>query len=139
MPLGPGVRVGTYEVIAQIGQGGMGIVWRARHVTLKRDDALKVLPDAFTSDIDRLARFERECQVLASLNHPNIARVYGVEHSADTQALVMELVEGTTLADRIAQGRIPATEALAIARQIAEALEAAHEQGDRKSTRLNSR
>src|SRR5262245_2639155 len=129
MPLGPGVRVGPYEVIAQIGQGGMGIVWRARHATLKRDDALKVLPDAFTSDNDRLARFERECQVLASLNHPNIARVYGVERSADTQALVMELVEGTTLADRIAEGRIPVTEALAIAKQIAEALEAAHEQG----------
>jgi eukaryotic-like serine/threonine-protein kinase len=129
MSLAPGVRLGPYEVIACIGEGGMGAVWRARHVTLKRDDALKVLPDAFASDVGRLARFEREWQVLASLNHPNIARVYGVERSADTQALVMELVEGTTLADRIREGPIPVADALPMARQIAEALEAAHEQG----------
>jgi len=107
----------------------MGIVWRARHTTLKRDDAVKVLPDAFASDVERLARFERECQMLASLNHPNIARLYGVERSGDSYALVMELVEGASLANRIAEGRIPVPEALAIARQIAEALEAAHEQG----------
>jgi Tol biopolymer transport system component len=107
----------------------MGKVWRARHTGLKRDDALKVLPDAFGSDPERLARFQREAQVLASLNHPNIAHVYGLEESDGTQALVMELVEGPTLADRIAQGRIPLDEALAIARQITQALEAAHEQG----------
>ena len=129
MSLHPGVRLGPYEVTALIGEGGMGKVWRARHTTLKRDDALKVLPDAFASDPDRLARFQREAQVLASLNHPNIAHVYGLEQADGVQALVMELVEGPTLADRIAQGPIPLDEALAIARQIAEALEAAHEQG----------
>ena len=107
----------------------MGKVWRAHHTALKRDDALKVLPDAFASDPDRLARFRREAQVLASLNHPNIAHVYGLEQSDGVQALVMELVEGPTLADRIAQGPIPVDEALPIAKQIAEALEAAHEQG----------
>jgi serine/threonine protein kinase len=107
----------------------MGEVWRAHHTALKRDDALKVLPDAFVSDAERLARFQREAQVLASLNHPNIAHVYGLEQSNGVQALVMELVEGPTLADRIAQGPIPVDEALPIARQIAEALEAAHEQG----------
>jgi serine/threonine-protein kinase len=107
----------------------MGKVWRAHHTALKRDDALKVLPDAFASDPDRLARFRREAQVLASLNHPNIAHVYGLEHGNGVQALVMELVDGPTLADRIAQGPIPVDEALPIAKQIAEALEAAHEQG----------
>src|SRR5215510_13136949 len=129
MTLSPGTRLGQYEVQSVIGEGGMGKVWRARHVALKRDDALKVLPDAFASDPDRLARFQREAQVLASLNHPNIAHVYGLEHADGVQALVMELVEGPTLADRIAQGPIPVDEALPIARQIAEALEAAHEQG----------
>jgi Tol biopolymer transport system component len=107
----------------------MGKVWRAHHKALKRDDALKVLPDAFASDPERLARFQREAQVLASLNHPNIAHVYGLEEYDGTKALVMELVEGPTLADRIAKGQIPIDEALQIARQIAEALEAAHEQG----------
>ncbi len=107
----------------------MGKVWRAHHTALKRDDALKVLPDAFASDPDRLARFRREAQVLASLNHPNIAHVYGLEQADGMQALVMELVEGPTLADRIAQGPIPLDEALPTARQIAEALEAAHKQG----------
>jgi eukaryotic-like serine/threonine-protein kinase len=129
MPIGPGSRLGPYEVTALIGEGGMGKVWRAHHTALKRDDALKVLPDAFASDPDRWARFRREAQVLASLNHPNIAHVYGLEQSDGVQALVMELVEGSTLADRIAQGPIPVDEALPIARQIAEALEAAHEQG----------
>jgi eukaryotic-like serine/threonine-protein kinase len=94
MTIGPGVRVGPYEVTALIGEGGMGKVWRAHHLTLKRDDALKVLPDVFASDPERLARFQREAQVLASLNHPNIARVYGLEHANGTQALVMELIEG---------------------------------------------
>jgi eukaryotic-like serine/threonine-protein kinase len=129
MAIGPGSRIGPYEVTALIGEGGMGKVWRAHHTGLKRDDALKVLPDAFASDPDRLARFRREAQVLASLNHPNIAHVYGLEQADGVQALVMELVEGPTLADRIAQGPIPVDEALPIAKQITEALEAAHEQG----------
>src|SRR5687768_12408763 len=129
MPIGPGSRLGPYEVTSLIGEGGMGKVWRAYHAGLKRDDALKVLPDVFASDPDRLARFQREAQVLASLNHPNIAHVYGLERSDGMQALVMELVEGPTLADRIAQGPIPVDEALPIAKQIAEALEAAHQQG----------
>ena len=124
-----GSRVGPYEVTALLGEGGMGKVWRAHHTGLKRDDALKVLPDAFASDPERLARFRREAQVLASLNHPNIAHVYGLEQSDGVQALVMELVEGPTLADRIAQGPVPLDEALPIAKQIAEALEAAHEHG----------
>ena len=129
MTIGVGSRVGPYEVTALLGEGGMGKVWRARHTALKRDDALKVLPDGFASDPERLARFRREAQVLASLNHPNIAHVYGLEQSDDVQALVMELVEGPTLADRIAQGPIPLDEALLIAKQIAEALQAAHKQG----------
>ena len=129
MAIGPGSRIGPYEVTALIGAGGMGKVWRAHHTALGRDDALKVLPDAFASDPDRLARFQREAKVLASLNHANIAHVHGFERTDGVQALVMELVEGPTLADRIAQGPVPADEALAIAKQIAEALEAAHEQG----------
>jgi eukaryotic-like serine/threonine-protein kinase len=129
VPLSPGTRIGPYDVIALIGEGGMGEVWRAHHTALKRDDALKVLPDAFVSDTERLARFRREAQVLASLNHPNIAHVYGLEQADGVQALVMELVEGPTLADRLARGAIPFDDALPIAKQIAEALEAAHEQG----------
>src|SRR5499425_370984 len=129
MTIGPGTRLGPYEITALIGEGGMGKVWRAHHTALNRDDALKVLPEAFASDPDRLARFQREAQVLASLNHPNIAHVYGLEQADGVQALVMELVEGPALADRIAEGPIPVDEALPIARQIAEALEAAHEQG----------
>ena len=130
MAIGPGSRLGPYEVTALIGEGGMGKVWRAHHTALKRDDALKVLPDAFVSDPERLARFRREAQVLASRNHQNIAHVHGLEQADGVQALVMELVEGPALAaDRIAQGPIPVDEALPIAKQIAEALEAAHEQG----------
>jgi eukaryotic-like serine/threonine-protein kinase len=132
MTIGPGVRLGPYEVIAFLGEGNMGKVWRAHHSRLKRDDALKVLPDIpdiCARDPERLARFQREAQVLASLNHTNIAHVYGFEHAGDVQALIMELVEGPTLADRIAQGSIPIDEALPIAKQIAGALEAAHEQG----------
>src|SRR5262245_29332974 len=94
MSIAVGIRLGPYEVTALIGEGGMGKVWRAHHTGLRRDDALKVLPDAFASDPDRLARFRREAQVLASLNHPNIAHVYGLEQSDGVQALVMELVEG---------------------------------------------
>ena len=129
MTIGPGSRIGLYEVTALLGEGGMGRVWRARHTLLKRDDALKVLKDAFSSDPERLARFQREAQVLASLNHPNVAHLYGLEDVDGSKTLVMELVEGPTLADRIAHGAVPIDEALPIARQIAEALEAAHEQG----------
>jgi serine/threonine-protein kinase len=127
--LAPGTRLGPYEVIAQIGAGGMGEVYRARDTKLNRDVALKILPEAFTLEGDRIARFRREAQVLASLNHPNIAAIYGFEDSGSTHALVLELVDGPTLADRIAKGPMPLDEALPIARQIAEALEAAHEQG----------
>ena len=129
MALSPGTRLGVYEVSAKIGEGGMGEVYQARDTKLDRDVALKVLPEAFTSDPDRLARFEREAKVLASLNHPNIGGIHGLEDSGDVRALVLELVEGPTLADRIAKGPIPVDEALPIAKQIAEALEAAHEQG----------
>ena len=129
MPLQPGTTLGPYEVTAKIGQGGMGEVYQARDTKLDRDVALKVLPEAFTSDPDRLARFEREAKVLASLNHPNIGSIYGLEEAEGVRALVLELVEGPTLADRIKQGPIPIDEALPIAKQIADALEAAHERG----------
>ena len=127
--LTPGTRLGPYEVTAQIGVGGMGEVYRAIDTNLKRQVAIKVLPTSVAADADRLARFQREAEVLAALNHPNIAHIFGLEKSDGTIALVMELVEGPTLADRIAQGAIPIAEALPIAKQIAEALEAAHEQG----------
>jgi serine/threonine-protein kinase len=129
MPLGPGTTLGPYSVTAKIGEGGMGEVYRARDTKLDRDVALKVLPQAFTEDPDRLARFEREAKVLASLNHPNIGGIHGLEESDGVRALVLEYIDGPTLADRIAQGPIPVDEALRIARQIAEALEAAHEAG----------
>jgi eukaryotic-like serine/threonine-protein kinase len=129
MPLGPGVRLGPYEITALIGEGGMGKVWRAHHAALNRDDALKVLPDAFASDPDRLVRFRREAQVLASLNHPNIAAIYGLDETGGISALVMELVEGDDLSQRIARGAIPVDDALTLAKQIALGLEAAHEQG----------
>ena len=124
-----GCQVGAYEVVAHIGAGGMGEVYRARDTKLQRDVALKVLPDVFMNDPDRLARFQREALVLASLNHPHIAAIYGLEESNDVRALVLELVEGPTLADRIAQGPIPLDEACSIAAQIAAALEAAHRVG----------
>jgi serine/threonine protein kinase len=127
--LASGTKLGPYEVIAPIGEGGMGEVYRARDTRLKRDVAIKVLPEAFARDSDRLARFEREAEVLATLNHPNIAHIYGFEDSGETHALALELVEGPTLADRIAGGAIPLVEALPIARQLADALEAAHERG----------
>jgi Tol biopolymer transport system component len=133
MALSAGIRLGPYEVLSALGAGGMGEVYRARDTKLNRDVAIKVLPDLVAGDPDRLARFEREAQVLASLNHPNIAHIHGLEESGSGQAairaIVMELVEGPTLADRIARGPIPLSEALPIAKQIAEALEAAHEQG----------
>ncbi len=129
MALNVGDRLGPYAVTAKIGEGGMGEVYRATDTKLHRDVALKVLPQAFTDDPDRLARFEREATVLASLNHTNIGHIYGLEEAEGQKALVLELVEGPTLADRIAQGAIPLDEALPIAKQIAEALEAAHEAG----------
>ena len=124
-------RLSEHEagIRTQIGEGGMGAVYRATDSSLSRQVAIKVLPDAFAADPDRLARFEREAKTLASLNHPNIAAIYAVEKSAGITALVMELVEGNDLSQRIARGAIPLDEALPIAKQIAEALEAAHEQG----------
>jgi Tol biopolymer transport system component len=124
-----GKTIGPYQVAAKLGEGGMGEVYRATDTNLKRTVAIKVLPEAVATDGERLARFQREAEVLARLNHPNIASIYGLEKSDGTAALVMELVEGPTLANRIAQGPIPLDESLPIARQIAEALEAAHEQG----------
>jgi serine/threonine protein kinase len=123
MALIAGQKIGAYEIVAQLGAGGMGEVYRARDSKLKREVAIKVLPADVANDRERLARFQREAEVLASLNHPHIAHVYGIEENA----LVMELVEGEDLSQRIARGPIPIDEALAIARQIAEALEAAHE------------
>ena len=122
-------RIGPYEIVGPIGAGAMGEVYRARDGKLNRDVALKVLPPEFAFDSGRIARFRREAQALAALNHPNIAAIYGFEDAAGAQALVLELVEGPTLADRIARGPIPIPEALAIASQIAEAIEAAHEKG----------
>ena len=129
MALAAGTRIGPYEVTAQVGVGGMGEVYRATDTNLKRQVAIKVLPASVAGDTERLARFQREAEVLAALNHPNIAQIHGLEKSGGTIALVMELVDGSTLADRITQGAIPVDEALPIAKQVAEALEAAHEQG----------
>ena len=129
MPLTVGSRLGHYNVTALIGEGGMGQVYQATDTKLKRQVALKILPEAFSADPGRLARFQREAEVLASLNHPNIAAIYGLEEADGVRALVLELVEGPTLADRIKRGPIPLDEALPIAKQIAEALEAAHEAG----------
>ena len=129
MPLAPQTRLGPYEIVAPLGAGGMGEVYRARDTKLGREVALKVLPEAFAADAERMARFEREAKVLASLNHPNIASIYGFEDSSGVHALAMELVEGPTLADRIAKGPIPLDEALHTAKQIAEGLEYAHERG----------
>jgi len=129
LALTPGTRLGVYEVTAQIGVGGIGEVYRATDTRLKRQVAVKILLSSLAADPDRLARFQREAEVLASLNHPNIAAIYGLEDADGVKALVMELVEGEDLAQRIARGAIPLAEALPIAKQIAEALEAAHEQG----------
>ena len=129
MLLAAGARVGDYEIVAPIGAGGMGEVYRAKDTRLRRDVALKVLPAAFARDPDRMARFQREAEVLASLNHPNIAAIHGLVEQDAVRALVMELVEGPTLADRLATAALPVEEALHAAGQIAEALEAAHEKG----------
>ncbi|HEX2443711.1 MAG TPA: serine/threonine-protein kinase, partial [Vicinamibacterales bacterium] len=124
-----GSRIGPYEILSPIGAGGMGEVYRARDSRLGRDVAIKVLPRAFSEDPDRRARFEREARVLAALNHPHIAAIHGFEEAAGVGALVLELVEGPTLADRLRQGAVPVGEAIAIARQIAAGLESAHEKG----------
>ena len=129
MALTPGTRLGVYQITAPLGEGGMGQVYRATDTTLGRQVAIKILPDAFAQDPERLARFEREAKTLASLNHPHIAAIYGFERSAGVHALVMELIEGEDLSQRISGGAIPIDEALPISRQIAEALEAAHELG----------
>jgi serine/threonine protein kinase len=130
MTLATGTKLGSYEVIAPIGSGGMGEVYQAHDTKLGRDVAIKVLPDAFAHDPERLSRFQREAKMLAALNHPNIATIHGLEQSNGTSYLVMELVSGETLAERVKRdGAVPIEEALAIAKQIAEALEAAHEKG----------
>jgi serine/threonine protein kinase len=129
MTLSNGTTLSHYEITSQIGKGGMGEVYQAKDQKLGRDVAIKVMPQEFTQDTDRVARFQREAKLLASLNHPNIAAIYGLEESDGTNFLVMELVEGQTLDDRISRGAIPAEEALKLALQIAEALEAAHESG----------
>src|SRR5262245_11561556 len=129
MALASGVRLGAYEILAKLGEGGMGEVYRARDTRLKRDVAIKVLPDDFARDPDRRARFEREAELLATLNHPNIASIYGFEETPTTAGIVLELVEGPTLSDLIARGAIPLDEALPIGRQVADALEAAHDKG----------
>lgn len=129
MALAPGTRLGVYEVVSKLGEGGMGEVYRARDPKLGRDVAIKILPSAFQHDADRLARFEREARTLASISHPNIAAIYGFHEQDDVNAIVLELVEGETLADRIQRGALPIAESLALARQIAAALDAAHEKG----------
>ena len=124
-----GTKLAHYEITSHLGSGGMGDVYQATDSKLGRSVAIKLLPEAFTHDSERVARFEREARVLASLNHPNIAAIYGVEESGERKFLVMELVRGETLAERIKRGPIPVDEALGIAKQICEALEAAHEKG----------
>ena len=129
MALSPGTKLGPYVVVASVGAGGMGEVYRARDTTLRRDVALKILPEALAADPERVQRFTREAQTLAALNHPNIAQIHGFEDRGDTRALVMEFVEGEDLAARLTHGPFALGEALSIARQIAEALAAAHDQG----------
>src|SRR5271170_1747659 len=123
MPLSPGDKLGHYQVISLLGAGGMGEVYRALDTKLKRDVALKVLPATFLRDPERMARFQREAEVLASLDHPNIGHIYGITDSDDSRGLVLALIEGPTLADRIAAGPMPPDEAIHVAKQIIEALE----------------
>src|SRR6516162_3717187 len=129
MALTIGTRLGSHEITALLGKGGMGEVYRARDLKLKREVAIKILPEEFSRDAERVSRFQREAEMLASLNHPNIAGIYDLAEAIGTRFLVLELVEGETLADRIARGPMPVREALHIAIQICEALEAAHERG----------
>ena len=127
--MGLGTQLGSYEVTALLGKGGMGEVYRARDAKLKREVAIKILPEEFSRDADRASRFQREAEVLASLNHPNIAAIYDIEEDKGTRFLVLELVDGNTLAERIQRGPLPIAEALSIAKQICDALDAAHEKG----------
>src|SRR6266581_2857613 len=129
MALTAGTRIGPYEVTSQLGEGGMGVVFRARDTKLQRDVALKLLPDHFASDPDRLSRFQREAQLLASVNHPNIAQIYGLEQTGGSGCIVMELVQVDNLAHTLKRGALPVDEALQIAKQVADALGAAHERG----------
>src|SRR5579872_4012060 len=129
MPLSVGEKLGHYEVLSLLGEGGMGEVYKARDTTLKRDVALKVLPASFLRDSERMARFQREAEVLASLDHPNVGPIYGIADSEDSRGLVLALIEGPTLADQIALGPLPLDDALSIAKQIIEALEYAHDRG----------
>src|SRR5262245_51963701 len=129
MSLQIGQQFGSYEITMLLGRGGMGEVYRARDTKLKREIAIKILPDEFSRDADRASRFQREAEVLASLNHPNIAAIYDLAEANGTRFLVLELVEGETLADRIQRGPISVEDSLNIARSICEALEAAHERG----------
>src|SRR5262249_33746741 len=129
MPITVGTDLGSYEITALLGKGGMGEVYRARDTKLKREVAIKILPEAFSLDHERVNRFQREAEVLASLNHPNIGAIYDLQQADDMRFLVLELVEGETLADRIQRGPIPVEEALYIGKHICEALEAAHEKG----------
>ena len=129
MALSSGTRLGPYGIQAPLGAGGMGEVYRSRDTKLRRDVTIKILPEIFTSDRERLARFEREARMLAALNHPHIEVIYGVEDADGVRALVLELVEGETPKERLQRGLMPVPEALTVARQIADALEAAHEKG----------
>src|SRR5262244_842831 len=129
MSIDVGTRLGSLEITALLGKGGMGEVYRARDTKLKREVAIKILPDDLSRDPDRVSRFQREAEVLASLNHPNIAAIYDVQEANGSRFLILELIEGETLADRISRGPIPVGDALEIAKNICEALEAAHEKG----------
>ena len=129
MQLEPGTKLGAYEIVEPIGEGGMGEVYRARDIKLARDVAIKLLHAKVANDSARLSRFKREAQVLAALNHPNIASIYGLEEAEGAPVLVLELVEGEDLSERLQRGRLPVDEALDCARQIAEGVEAAHEKG----------
>src|SRR5262252_7458521 len=129
MPIPIGTQLGSHEITALLGKGGMGEVYRARDLKLKREVAIKILPEEFSSDADRVIRFQREAEVLASLNHPNIAGIYDFQEASGFRYLVLELVEGETLAERISRGPVPIEEALGIAKHICEALEAAHDKG----------
>src|SRR5436190_7257137 len=129
MPFSAGDRLGHYEILSLLGQGGMGEVYRARDTTLKRDVALKVLPSTFGRDVERMARFQREAEVLASLDHPNIGHIHGLVVFEDSRGLVLALIDGPTLADRIKAGPLPLDEAIATSKQLIEALEYAHDRG----------
>src|SRR5499427_8181391 len=129
MALTIGTQLGSHEIVALLGKGGMGEVYRARDLKLKREVAIKILPEEFSRDPDRLRRFQREAEVLASLNHPNIAAIYDFQETHSARYLILELVEGQTLADRIARGPLNVDEALTIAKNVCEALQAAHEKG----------